>query len=111
MLLTRLLAAAGLSLLLTVPVAAQTTSPSALQSSPTVTTPDADTSSQPSPGLVDINSASAEELRKLRGIGPLRVNAIIVHRPYSGKDNLVRRKIIPSYVYNRIKDKIIARQK
>jgi DNA uptake protein ComE-like DNA-binding protein len=41
----------------------------------------------------------------------MRVNAIIAHRPYNGKDDLVRRKIIPTYVYNRIKNKIIARQK
>jgi competence protein ComEA len=109
--LTRLLAVAGLSLLLAVPVDAQTTSPSGPQSSPTVTKPDAAASSQPSPGLVDINSASAEELRKLPGIGPVRVNAIIAHRPYNGKDDLVQRKIIPSYIYNRIKNKIIARQK
>jgi len=109
--LTRLLAAVGLSLVLAAPVMAQTTSPSRPQSSPTATKPDAAISSQPSPGLVDINSASAEELRRLRGIGPMRVNAIIAHRPYSGKDDLVRRKIIPTYVYNRIKNKIIARQK
>jgi DNA uptake protein ComE-like DNA-binding protein len=109
--LTRLLAAVGLSLVLAAPVMMQTTSPSGPQSSPAATKPDAATSSQPSPGLVDINSASAEELRKLRGIGPMRVNAIIAHRPYSGKDDLVRRKIIPTYVYNRIKNKIIARQK
>jgi len=109
--LTRLLAAVGLSLVLAAPVMAQTTSPSRPQSSPTATKPDPATSSQPSLGLVDINSASAEELRRLRGIGPMRVNAIIAHRPYSGKDDLVRRKIIPTYVYDRIKNKIIARQK
>jgi len=109
--LTRLLAAVGLSLVLAAPAMAQTTSPSGPRSSPTATKPDAAISSQPSPGLVDINSASAEELRRLRDIGPMRVNAIIAHRPYSGKDDLVRRKIIPTYVYNRIKNKIIARQK
>src|SRR5262249_60176710 len=77
--LTRLLAAVGLSLVLAAPVMTQTTSPRVPQSSPTATKPDAATNLQPSPGLVDINSASAEELRKLRGIGPMRVNAIIAH--------------------------------
>ena len=61
--------------------------------------------------LVDINSASAQELDKLPGVGPARVKAIIANRPYNGKDDLVQRKIIPANVYNQIKDKIIARQK
>jgi DNA uptake protein ComE-like DNA-binding protein len=61
--------------------------------------------------LVDINSASLAELDKLPGVGPARAKAIIANRPYSGKDNLVQRKIIPLNVYNQIKDKIIARQK
>jgi competence protein ComEA len=60
-------------------------------------------------GLVDINSASAEELDKLPGVGPARAKAIISHRPYSGKDDLAQRKVIPQNVYNQIKDKIIAR--
>jgi competence ComEA-like helix-hairpin-helix protein len=60
--------------------------------------------------LVDINSASAEELDKLPGVGPARAKAIIANRPYNGKDDLSQRKIIPANVYNQIKDKIIARQ-
>jgi competence protein ComEA len=62
-------------------------------------------------GLVDINSASAEELDKLPGVGSVRTRAIIAHRPYHGKDDLINRKIIPKNVYNGIKDKIVARQK
>ena len=61
--------------------------------------------------LVDINSASAQELDKPSGIGPVRVKAIIANRPDNGKDDLVQRKIIPPNVYNQIKDKIIAQQK
>jgi competence protein ComEA len=61
--------------------------------------------------LVDINSASAEELDTLPGVGPARAKAIIANRPYGGKDDLNNRKIIPPNVYNQIKDKIIARQK
>jgi len=62
-------------------------------------------------GLIDINSASAEELDKLPGVGPARAKAIISHRPYNGKDDLANRKVIPQKVYDQIKDKIIARQK
>lgn len=62
-------------------------------------------------GKLDINSASAEELATLTGIGPARSSAIIKGRPYKGKDELVRRKIIPQSVYDQIKDEIIAKQK
>jgi DNA uptake protein ComE-like DNA-binding protein len=102
------LAAIGLSMLLTLPALAQTSSPSRSPSSPTATAPSATTAKT---DLVDINSASAEELDKLPGIGPARAKAIIANRPYNGKDDLAQRKIIPPNVYNQIKDKIIARQK
>jgi DNA uptake protein ComE-like DNA-binding protein len=114
--LIRYLAAMGLSLLIAVPIAAQTTSPSKSPSSPAAAQPDtlskspAATASQTPGSLVDINSASAEELDKLPGVGPARVKAIIANRPYNGKDDLRQRKIIPPNVYNQIKDKIIARQ-
>jgi competence protein ComEA len=103
--LNRCLAVIGLTMLLVVPAVGQTVSPS---NSPNST---AATKSAQAGQLVDINSASAEELDKLPGVGPARVKAIIANRPYSGKDDLTQRKIIPANVYNRIKDKIIARQK
>ncbi|MGY2049264.1 ComEA family DNA-binding protein [Methylobacterium sp. JK268] len=61
--------------------------------------------------LLDINSATKEELDGLPGIGPARAEAIIKNRPYRGKDDLLARKIIPKNAYEGIKDKIIARQK
>jgi competence protein ComEA len=65
----------------------------------------------PAAETLDINSASAEELEKLKGIGPARAAAIVKGRPYKGKDDLVRRKIVPQSVYDEISDQIIARQK
>jgi DNA uptake protein ComE-like DNA-binding protein len=94
------IAVVALSMLLAMPVVAQTLS---TPKSPA-------TASQPAGGLVDINSASAEELDKLPGVGSARVKAIIANRPYNGKDDLLQRKIIPPNVYNQIKGKIIARQ-
>jgi competence protein ComEA len=61
--------------------------------------------------LIDINSASKDQLDVLPGIGPARADAIIKGRPYNGKDDLLNRNIIPANVYNGIKDRIIARQK
>jgi competence protein ComEA len=111
----RYLVIVALSMLLAMPVVAQTASPS--KSPPSAATgggktaePSRTTGSQAQDGLVDINSASAEELDKLPGVGPARVKAIIANRPYNGKDDLTQRKIIPPNVYNQIKDKIIARQ-
>ena len=60
--------------------------------------------------LIDINSASRDELEALTGIGPARAEAIVKGRPYKGKDELHRKGIIPESVYEGIKDKIIARQ-
>lgn len=64
-----------------------------------------------SAAVIDINSASEADLQTLSGIGPARAQAIIAGRPYKGKDDLVNKGIIPSNVYQGIKDKIIAKQK
>ena len=60
--------------------------------------------------LMDINSASEKELATLKGIGDARAKAIVKHRPYKGKDDLVKKKIVPQNVYDDIKDQIIAKQ-
>ena len=60
---------------------------------------------------MDINSASEAQLATLHGIGEARAKAIVAGRPYNGRDDLVKRKIIPQGVYDGIKDQIIARQK
>jgi competence protein ComEA len=61
--------------------------------------------------LLDINSASRADLMALKGVGDKRADDIIKGRPYSGKDDLVSKKILPKGVYDGIKDKIIAKQK
>src|SRR6187549_2480023 len=62
----------------------------------------------PKAEMMDINSASEKELATLKGIGDVRAKAIVKHRPYKGKDELVQKKVIPEGVYDDIKEQIIA---
>src|SRR5437660_888356 len=61
--------------------------------------------------VVDINTASAEELDALPGIGKVRAAAIVKGRPYANKTQLVSRGILTQAVYDKIADRIVARQK
>lgn len=57
---------------------------------------------------LDINTATADQLKSFPGIGDAYAKRIIDGRPYTAKNQLVTRGIIPQNVYDKIKDSIIA---
>ena len=60
--------------------------------------------------LLDINTASKAALAMLTGIGDTLSQKIIDGRPYTAKNQLVSKNIIPQATYDKIKDQIIAKR-
>jgi DNA uptake protein ComE-like DNA-binding protein len=62
------------------------------------------------PKPIDINRATAAELEGIPGIGKAIAAKIIAGRPYPTKAGLVQKNILSAALYEKIKDRIIAKQ-
>jgi DNA uptake protein ComE-like DNA-binding protein len=62
-------------------------------------------------GLLDLNSASQQELQGLQGIGPELAEKILENRPYLTKIDLVGRMVVPDLIYEEIKGRVTVRPK
>ena len=64
----------------------------------------------PTADLLDLNTATKEQLEAVPDIGTAYADKIIKGRPYARTDELVSKKILPNGVYAKVKDKVIVQQ-
>ncbi|MDE1162201.1 MAG: helix-hairpin-helix domain-containing protein [Acidobacteriaceae bacterium] len=72
--------------------------------------PSAPFAAAPMPALVDINTATKDQLKAIPGIGDAYSDKIIKGRPYSNKSQLLSKGILPKATYDKVSGMIIAKK-
>jgi len=105
-----LVAVLGLLSMFSFGQAAATTTKKETKATTTTTEKKSETKTAAKANLVDINSASKDDLTALPGIGDAYSQKIIDGRPYTSKAQLLSKKVLPKATYDGVKSQIIAKQ-